>query len=78
MAPARRRPRAVALTENASGIAEAGRVPHDRTVADVPPITRSIVIGDQLLTVSDGGVMESALDGFARVGWVAFPAPAGG
>jgi hypothetical protein len=64
---------AVALTVNASGIAEAGRVAHDPTDGSVPPITRSIVIGDQLLTVSDGGVLASALDGFGRLGWVAFP-----
>jgi hypothetical protein len=43
----------------------------------VPTITRSVVIGDQLLTVSDGGVLASALDGFGRVGWVAFPQPPG-
>jgi uncharacterized secreted protein with C-terminal beta-propeller domain len=66
---------AVALTVTASGIAEAGRVAHDPTDGYVPPITRSVVIGDQLLTVSDGGVLASALDGFGRLGWVAFPAP---
>ena len=66
---------AVALTVNPSGIAEAGRVAHDPTDGYVPPITRSVVIGDELLTVSDGGVLASALDGFGRVGWVAFPQP---
>jgi hypothetical protein len=66
---------AVALTVARSGIAEAGRVAHDPADGSVPPINRSIVIGDQLLTVSDGGVMASALDGFGRVGWVAFPQP---
>ena len=66
---------AVALTVASSGIAEAGRVAHDPTAGYVPPISRSIVIGDQLLTVSDGGVLASALDGFARTGWVAFPQP---
>jgi uncharacterized secreted protein with C-terminal beta-propeller domain len=66
---------AIALKVAASGIAEAGRVAHDPTDANVPPITRSIVIGDQLLTVSDGGVLASALDGLGRVGWVAFPQP---
>ena len=66
---------AVALTVTPSGIAEAGRVAHDPTDGYVPPITRSVVIGDQLLTVSDGGVLASALDGFGRLGWVAFPAP---
>jgi hypothetical protein len=68
---------AVALTVAASGIAEAGRIAHDPTGGYVPTISRSIVIGDQLLTVSDGGVMASALDGFARTGWVAFPGPTG-
>jgi hypothetical protein len=68
---------AVALTVNASGIAETGRVAHDPADGVVPTITRSVVIGDQLLTVSDGGVLASALDGFGRVGWVAFPQPPG-
>jgi uncharacterized secreted protein with C-terminal beta-propeller domain len=68
---------AVALTVSPSGIAEAGRVAHDPTDGYVPPVTRSVVIGDQLLTVSDGGVLASALDGFGRLGWVAFPAPPG-
>ena len=66
---------AIALKVDPAGIAETGRVAHDPTDANVPPITRSIVIGDQLLTVSDGGVLASALDGFGRVGWVAFPQP---
>jgi uncharacterized secreted protein with C-terminal beta-propeller domain len=63
---------AVALTVTPSGIAETGRVAHDPTDGYVPPITRSVVIGDQLLTVSDGGVLASALDGLRRLGWVAF------
>jgi hypothetical protein len=66
---------AVGLTVTPSGIAEAGRVAHDPIDGYVPPITRSVVIGDQLLTVSDGGVLASALDGFGRLGSVAFPAP---
>jgi Beta propeller domain len=66
---------AIALTVDRSGIAEAGRVAHDPADGYVPAINRSIVIGDQLLTVSDGGVLASALDGFGRVGWVAFPQP---
>jgi hypothetical protein len=64
---------AIALTVAPAAIAEAGRVAHDPTDGYVPPITRSIVIGDQLLTVSDGGVLATALDGFGRVGFVAFP-----
>ena len=68
---------AIALKVDGSGIAETGRLAHDPTDGLVPAINRSIVIGDQLLTVSDGGVLASALDGFGRVGWVAFPQPAG-
>jgi Beta propeller domain len=68
---------AVALTVTPSAIAEAGRVAHDPVDGSVPPIARSVVIGDELLTVSDGGVLASALDGFGRLGWVAFPAPTG-
>ena len=66
---------AIALKVDASGIAETGRVAHDPADGYIPAINRSIVIGDQLLTVSDGGVLASALDGFARVGWLAFPQP---
>jgi hypothetical protein len=66
---------AVALKIDRAGIAETGRVAHDSIDGYVPPITRSIVIGDQLLSVSDGGVLASALDGFGRVGWLAFPQP---
>jgi Beta propeller domain len=66
---------AIALKVDGSGIAEAGRVAHDPADGYVPPINRSIVIGDELLTVSDGGVLASALDGFGRLGWVAFPQP---
>ena len=79
-APAGRRPASSARSRSrstASGIAEAGRIAHEPAGGYVPPINRSIVIGDQLLTVSDGGVMASALDGFGRTGWVAFPGPAG-
>jgi len=66
---------AVALTVTSAGIAEAGRIAHDSIGGFVPPVNRSVVIGDQLLTVSDGGVMTTALDGFGRTGWVAFPGP---
>ena len=39
-----------------------------------PTIVRSIVIGNQLYTVSDLGVMASSLNGLARQAFVAFPA----
>jgi uncharacterized secreted protein with C-terminal beta-propeller domain len=64
---------AIALRVDAGGIAEVGRVAHDALNGYVPPVTRSIVIGDRLLTLSDGGVLASALDGFGRLGWAPFP-----
>jgi Beta propeller domain len=64
---------AIALKVGAGGIAEVGRVAHDAVNGSVSPITRSIVIGDRLLTLSDGGVLASALDGFGRLAWLPFP-----
>jgi hypothetical protein len=55
----------------AAGIDEIGRVQHEG--GDYPPpIRRSLVVGDRLLTVSDGGVLASALDTLAPVGFAAF------
>jgi hypothetical protein len=59
-----------------SGIAEVGRVEHDPAGGYVPPIRRSIVIGDRLFTISDGGVMASGLAALDRRAFVAFPEPA--
>ena len=39
-----------------------------------PPIERSIVIGNQLYTVSSEGVMASSLDTLARQAFVSFAA----
>jgi beta propeller domain-containing protein len=64
---------ALALKVDASGIDEIGRVTHDAVDGYSPPITRSIVIGDRLLTLSDTGVLASALEGFGRLAWAAFP-----
>jgi hypothetical protein len=64
---------AVALNVDATGIAEVGRVAHDAVNGYSPPISRSMVIGDRLLTLSDGGVVGTALDGFAPAGSLAFP-----
>jgi uncharacterized secreted protein with C-terminal beta-propeller domain len=55
-----------------SGIAEVGRVRHPGE----PAVGRSVMMGDRLLTVSDGGVQASGLDGLDARGWVAFPPPA--
>ena len=64
---------ALALRVDQSGIAEVGRVAHDPVNGYPPPVTRSLVIGGSLWTLSDGGVMASALDGLGRLAWVAFP-----
>jgi uncharacterized secreted protein with C-terminal beta-propeller domain len=64
---------ALALRVDQSGIAEVGRVAHDPVNGYPPPVTRSLVVGGSLWTLSDGGVMASALDGLGRLGWVAFP-----
>jgi hypothetical protein len=59
-----------------SGIAEVGRIEHDPVGGFVPAIRRSIVVGDRLFTISDGGVMASGLSALDRRAFVAFPAPA--
>jgi hypothetical protein len=58
-----------------SGINEVGRITHDAVNGYPPAIRRSIVIGNRVLTVSDGGVMASSLDTLARQAFVAFPQP---
>jgi hypothetical protein len=67
---------AIGFHVNRSGIAEVGRISHPASDNTLWPIQRSIVIGEHLFTLSDGGVMSSSLDGFAQQGFAAFPAPA--
>ncbi|HVL96901.1 MAG TPA: beta-propeller domain-containing protein [Solirubrobacteraceae bacterium] len=52
-------------------IREAGRVTHSSERYG-PPIRRSLVVGDHLLTLSDSGLKTSRLDTFADVAWVPF------
>jgi hypothetical protein len=62
----------------AAGVTEAGRASHPKDQNGYSaPITRSLVVGDRLLTVSSAGVLASDLATFADRGFAAFP-PAGG
>ncbi|MCE7001743.1 beta-propeller domain-containing protein [Kibdelosporangium philippinense] len=56
---------ALVLRLDGNALVEVGRVSHPTGM-----IRRSIVIGDELWTVSDGGFMASALDGLGQRGWV--------
>jgi hypothetical protein len=57
-----------------SGISEVGRIAHPATNGNTPSITRSIVIGDELYTLSDEGILASSLDTLAPTAFAAFPA----
>jgi hypothetical protein len=67
---------AIGFRVDRSGVAEVGRVSHPASDNMQWPIQRSIVIGDHLFTLSDGGVMSSNLGGLAPQAFAAFPAPA--
>jgi hypothetical protein len=58
---------AIGFVVRSAAITEAGRVTHSGST-----VRRSLVIGDKLVTVSDGGLKTSALDGFADRGFVPF------
>jgi len=57
-----------------NGIVEVGSVTH-RDGKWTQPVSRAVVVGDRLFTLSDLGVQASALEGFGDRGWVAFPQP---
>jgi uncharacterized secreted protein with C-terminal beta-propeller domain len=60
----------------ASGIAALGRISHPAGSGSwTPPVSRAVVVGDRLFTVSPLGVKANPLDGLADRGWAAFPAP---
>jgi hypothetical protein len=60
----------------AGGVTEAGRASHPRDQYGYSAaISRSLVIGDRLFTVSTAGVLASDLGSFADRGFAAFPAP---
>jgi hypothetical protein len=73
---------AVGLRVRRTGITEVGRVVHpalpgaERVGSPGTPITRSLVVGDTLYTISAAGVKGSSLATFADRGFASLP-PAG-
>jgi uncharacterized secreted protein with C-terminal beta-propeller domain len=69
--------RAVGLrVGRARGIEEIGRVEHGAgKLQSQAGIRRSLVVGDDVLTVSDAGVKSSSLASLTERGWAAFPPP---
>jgi hypothetical protein len=63
---------ALILRVDASGISEVGAVDHGEAKDWAPPIRRSMVIGDVLVTVSDAGVMTSDLADLAELDHIEF------
>jgi uncharacterized secreted protein with C-terminal beta-propeller domain len=62
--------------DRAGGIAEIGRISHPAGAESwTPPVSRSVVVGDRLFTISELGAKASALDTLADRAWVAFPQP---
>ncbi|MFI5004254.1 MAG: beta-propeller domain-containing protein [Solirubrobacterales bacterium] len=66
---------AIGFRIDRSGIAEVARIAHDPVNGASPQIDRSLVIGQQLFTVSSEGVMASSLATLARQAFVTFPSP---
>jgi hypothetical protein len=54
----------------AGGLGERGRIQHPGTFP--LPVRRSLVVGERLVTVSDGGVATSRLSTLAPLGFLAF------
>jgi hypothetical protein len=57
-------------------ISEVGRISHPPQNGYTPPITRSIVIGDALYTLSEAGILASHLDTLAPESFVTLPSSA--
>jgi hypothetical protein len=60
---------ALALRVTADGLQQIGRLAADRFQS---PVRRSLVIGDQLWTVAEEGLLASDLSTLDQVGWVSF------
>jgi hypothetical protein len=63
---------AVGIEVGTSRLAEVGRITQPLG-GGYAPITRSLVVGDRLLTLSDAGMQSSALRGLGDTEFVAFP-----
>ena len=61
--------------DRASGITQVGSVTQPATNGYTPTIERSLVIGDQLFTLSSAGVQSSRLSDLMPQTFVAFPTP---
>ena len=76
---------AFVLSVGAGGIRQLATVEHEPKVPGVPedelrfwgpwPILRSLVVGDTLFTVSEGGLLGSDLDTFETTSWTGFSIP---
>jgi hypothetical protein len=56
----------------ATGITPIGRVEHPHSASSFDPVTRSVVVGPALYTLSDAGILGSDLDTLAPRGFVTF------
>jgi hypothetical protein len=65
---------ALAFRVGQAGIQQLGQIVQDSANGLTPVIERSLVVGGQLFTVSQQGVMASSLDTLARQAFVSFPA----
>jgi uncharacterized secreted protein with C-terminal beta-propeller domain len=63
---------AIAYELGADGIAERGRVTHPATQGRPAAITRSLVVGDTLYTVSEAGVQANDVSTLAQQAWLAW------
>lgn len=64
-------PTAVALRVTPEGIARTGVIRHPQS-SDYVQIRRSLVVGDDLLTMSDAGVAVTSVDGVEQRNWIPF------
>ena len=64
---------AIGFHVDRSAIGEVGRISHPAPEGSVAPISRSLVAGGRLFTLSDAGLLSSDLGSLAAGPFVAFP-----